>query len=143
MKTYSVKSKDTKDQNWYIIDAQGLVLGRTACLVAKMLLGKHKPLYSPCADVGDNVIVVNSDQIKVTGSKYQNKLYYTHSGKPGNLKTITLEKLIQKSSEKLLKIAVKGMLPKNTRGRDMLKKLKVYKGLEHPHVAQQPIPIQF
>ncbi len=141
MKTYSVKLKDTEQQAWYIIDAKDVVLGRTATLIAKMLLGKHKPTYAPYADVGDYVIVINAGQIKVTGNKSTDKVYYRHSGRPGNLKAITFDKLIEKSAEKLLKITVKGMLPRNTRGRNMLKKLKVYQNAEHPHAAQQPIQL--
>jgi len=141
MKTYSVKLKDTEQQAWYIIDAKDVVLGRTATLIAKMLLGKHKPTYAPYADVGDYVIVINAGQIKVTGNKSTDKVYYRHSGRPGNLKEITFDKLIEKSAEKLLKITVKGMLPRNTRGRNMLKKLKVYQNAEHPHAAQQPIQL--
>lgn len=142
MKTYSVKLKDTQQQVWYIIDAKGAVLGRTASKAATMLLGKHKPTYAPYADVGDYVIVINAGQIKVTGNKSTDKVYYRHSGKPGNLKEITFDKLIEKSAEKLLKITVKGMLPRNTRGRNMLKKLKVYQNAEHPHEAQQPIQLE-
>lgn len=142
MKTYSVKLKDTEQQSWYIIDAKDVVLGRTASLIAKMLLGKHKPTYTPHADVGDYIIVINAGKIKITGNKVKDKVYYRHSGKPGNLKEITFDKLIEKSAEKLLKITVKGMLPKNTRGRDMLKKLKIYQNSEHPHAAQQPIQLE-
>ena len=142
MKTYSVKLKDTEQQSWYIIDAKDVVLGRTASLIAKILLGKHKPTYTPHADVGDYIVVINAAKIKITGNKAQDKVYYRHSGKTGNLKEITFDKLIEKSAEKLLKITVKGMLPKNTRGRDMLKKLKVYHNSEHPHEAQQPIQLE-
>ena len=141
MRTYSVKLKDTNSPDWYILDAKDLVLGRTASKIAKVLLGKHKPIYAPYADVGDYVIVINAGQIKVTGNKTTDKSYYTHSGKPGNLKETTFDKLIKKSSEKLLKITIKGMLPKNVRGRNMLKKLKVYQDSAHPHIAQQPIQL--
>ncbi len=141
MKTYSVKLKDTNSPDWYIVDAKDLVLGRTASKIAKVLLGKHKPIYAPYADVGDYVIVINAGKIKVTGNKTTDKNYYTHSGKPGNLKETTFDKLIKKSSEKLLKITIKGMLPKNVRGRNMLKKLKVYQDSAHPHAAQQPIQL--
>lgn len=142
MKTYSVKPKDVANPNWHIIDAKGLVLGRTASMAAKLLLGKHKPNYAPYADVGDYVVVINASQICVTGNKSSNKFYYRHSGKAGELKTTTFDKLIVKSAEKLFKITVKGMLPRNTRGRDMLKKLKVYPNAEHPHTAQQPKNIE-
>lgn len=136
--TYSVKAKDIEQKDWYIIDGKNIVLGRAASKIAKILLGKHKPIYSPHADVGDYVIVINAGQIKITGNKKENKMYYSHSGKPGNLKEINFNKLIEKSAEKLLKLTVKGMLPRNTRGRNMLKKLKVYQNEEHPHTAQQP-----
>lgn len=142
MKTYSVKLKDTQQQTWYIIDAKDAILGRTASKAATMLLGKHKPTYAPYADVGDYVIVINAGQIKVTGNKSTDKVYYRHSGRVGNLKEITFDKLIEKSAEKLLKITVKGMLPRNTRGRNMLKKLKVYQNAEHPHAAQQPVQLE-
>lgn len=141
MKTYSVKLKDVKDFKWYILDAKDLVLGRIASKVAKLLLGKHKVTYAPYADVGDYVIVINANQIKVTGNKDTDKFYYTHSGKVGNLKKTSFNKLQNESSEKLLKIAVKGMLPKNVRGRNIFKKLKVYQDSIHPHIAQQPIQL--
>lgn len=141
MKTYSFKLKDSEQQKWYLIDAKDLVLGRAASLVAKLLLGKHKPIYAPYADAGDYVVVINANQFKVTGNKRLDKNYYSHSGKAGKLKQISFEKLINKSSDKLFKLTVKGMLPRNTRGRNMLKKLKVYSNAEHPHVAQQPTQI--
>jgi large subunit ribosomal protein L13 len=141
MSTYSVKAKDIEEKTWYIFDAKDVVLGRAASLIAKTLLGKHKAIYSPHADVGDYVIVINAGELKITGNKAKDKVYYRHSGQIGNLKQITFDKLIDKSAEKLLKITVKGMLPKNTRGRDMLKKLKVYPGLEHPHSAQMPVTL--
>lgn len=136
--TYSVKTKDIEQKNWYIVDAKNLILGRAASKIATILLGKHKPIYSPSADVGDYVVVINAGYIKVTGDKQENKMYYRHSGKPGNLKETNFDKLLNKSAEQLLKITVKGMLPKNTRGRNMLKKLKVYQKEEHPHIAQNP-----
>ena len=137
MKTYRVKNNDIK-QDWCILDAKNKVLGRVAALIAKKLLGKDKVIYSPDVDVGDYVIVINAEHIKVTGNKAEDKLYHRHSGRPGNLKEINFNKLIKKSAKDLLTITVKGMLPKNTRGRNMLKKLKVYKNMEHPHTAQQP-----
>lgn len=141
MKTYNIKSKELEPPKWYLIDAKDLVLGRTASMIAKLLLGKHKPVYTPHADVGDYVIVINANQVKITGSKSTDKVYYRHSGKAGKLKQVTFDKLIVNSAEKLFKITVQGMLPKNTRGRDMLKKLKVYANSEHPHIAQQPIQL--
>lgn len=137
-KTYNVKTPDIEQKDWYIIDAKNLVLGRIASKIATILLGKHKAIYSPDADVGDYVVAINTNLIKITGNKAQDKLYFTHSGKPGNLKKINFDKLMQKSAEKLLQITVKGMLPRNVRGRNMLKKLKIYQGEEHPHAAQQP-----
>lgn len=137
-KTYNVKNKDLEQKDWYIINAKNVVLGRAASKIATILLGKHKPIYSRDADVGDFVVVINAGQIQITGNKAQDHFYHSHSGKPGNLKSINFEKLIHKSAEKLLKLTVKGMLPRNTRGRDMLKKLKVYQNEEHPHSAQQP-----
>lgn len=137
-KTFNVKTPDIEQKDWYIIDAKNLVLGRIASKIATILLGKHKAIYSPDADVGDYVVAINTNFIKITGNKAQDKLYFTHSGKPGNLKKINFDKLMQKSAEKLLQITVKGMLPRNVRGRNMLKKLKIYQGEEHPHAAQQP-----
>ena len=137
-KTYNVTAADTSVKEWYIIDTKNLTLGRVASKIASILLGKNKAIYSPDADVGDYVVAINASKIKITGNKAENKLYYTHSGKPGNLKQVNFNKLIQKSAEKLLNITIKGMLPKNVRGRNMLKKLKVYPTEQHPHAAQQP-----
>lgn len=140
MKTYFATSENT-EQKWYVVDASGKVLGRLATQIAKVLRGKHKPEFTPHADAGDHVIVVNAAQIKVTGKKESDKVYYSHSGYPGGIKEITFDKMMQKDPTRILEIAVKGMMPKNPLGRAMLRKLKVYAGAEHPHVAQQPVEI--
>ena len=137
MKTYFA-NKETIEQKWYVVDASGKVLGRLASQIAKVLRGKHKPEFTPHADAGDYVIVINADKIKVTGKKESEKLYYTHTGYPGGIKEISYEKLMQKDPIRVIEIAIKGMMPKNPLGREMLSKLKVYAGAEHPHAAQQP-----
>lgn len=137
MKTYNA-TNETAKHNWYVVDASGKTLGRLASEVAKRLRGKHKPEYTPNVDTGDFIIVINSDQVKVSGNKTQDKIYYSHSGYPGGIKEINFEKLLAKDSRKIIEIAIKGMLPKNPLGRAMYRKLKVYTGAEHPHEAQQP-----
>jgi large subunit ribosomal protein L13 len=137
MKTEFAK-KGKVDRKWYVIDAQGQVLGRLAVEIARRLRGKHKPIYSPHVDTGDYIIVVNADKIRLTGKKLDNKMYYRHTGYPGGLKVINARQLLRRKPERLLEHAVKGMLPKNRLGRKMFKKLKVYAQAEHPHVAQQP-----
>jgi large subunit ribosomal protein L13 len=137
MKTFSAK-KDDVQRRWYLIDAEGKVLGRLASQVATILRGKHKPIYTPHMDTGDHVIVVNASKVKLTGNKRQAKFYAWHSGYPGGFKSIFLEKLLAQKPERVVEIAVKGMLPKNKLGRAMVKKLKVYGGPNHPHQAQQP-----
>lgn len=139
-KTYVTK-KDDVHKDWYVVDATGQTLGRLVTQVARVLSGKHKPTYSPAVDVGDYVIVVNADKIHVTGNKLDQKMYYRHSGYPGGLKGITLRRQLQQHPERVIEHAVRGMLPKNRLGRQMLKKLKVYAGPEHPHAAQQPKPL--
>lgn len=139
-KTYVTK-KDDVHKDWYVVDATGQTLGRLVTQVARVLSGKHKPTYSPAVDVGDYVIVVNADKIHVTGNKLDQKMYYRHSGYPGGLKMIPLRKQLQQHPERVIEHAVRGMLPKNRLGRQMLKKLKVYAGPEHPHAAQQPKPL--
>lgn len=139
-KTYVTKSDDIQ-KDWYVVDATGQTLGRLVTQVARILRGKHKPAYSPAADVGDYVIVVNADKIHVTGNKLDQKMYYRYSGYPGGLKVITLRKQLQQHPERVIEHAVRGMLPKNRLGRQMLKKLKVYAGPEHPHAAQHPKPL--
>jgi large subunit ribosomal protein L13 len=137
MKTYNA-TNETARHNWYLVDASGKTLGRLASEVAKRLRGKHKPEYTPHVDTGDFIVVINANQVKVTGNKSKDKVYYSHSGYPGGIKEITFEKLLAKCPERVIEIAVKGMLPKNPLGRAMYRKLKVYAGSAHPHAAQQP-----
>jgi len=125
-------------REWYVVDAAGQTLGRLAARVARILRGKHKPMYSPSVDTGDFVIVVNAEKIHVTGRKLDQKIYYRYSGYPGGLKEITLRNLLQRHPTRVIEHAVRGMLPKNRLGRQMFKKLKVYAGPDHPHAAQQP-----
>jgi large subunit ribosomal protein L13 len=142
MKTYSAKPAEV-ERNWFVVDANGRVLGRLASFVASRLKGKHKPIYTPHVDTGDHIIVVNADKVTLTGRKWDDKLYHRHSGYVGGLKSMTAKQLLEKRPEDLVMHAVRGMLPKNTLGRNMLKKLKVYAGPEHPHAAQQPETLQF
>lgn len=137
MKTQFAK-KGEFDRKWYVIDAEGKVLGRLASKVASYLRGKTKPVFTPNVDTGDFVIVVNAEKIRFTGRKLDEKIYYHHTGYPGGLKAKTAKERLNKNPEKLIMDAVKGMLPKNRLGRAMLRKLKVYKGSEHPHSAQKP-----
>jgi large subunit ribosomal protein L13 len=137
MKTYSAKPHEVQ-RNWYLIDAENKTLGRLASRIALYLRGKHKPEFTPHVDTGDYIVVINADKIKVTGRKFTDKKYYHHSGFPGGIKETTFDKLQDKHPERVLEIAVKGMLPKNSLGRDMFRKLKVYAGVEHQHQAQQP-----
>lgn len=130
--------KDEIDKKWWLIDADGMVLGRLATKVADILRGKDKPIYTPFFDTGDFVIVVNAEKIKLTGKKDKQKVYYRHSGYPGGLKEISYEKMITTHPERIIKHAVSGMLPKNKLNRKILKKLKVYTGPEHKHIAQKP-----
>jgi len=137
VKTYSPKPQDI-ERKWYVIDANGLVLGRLASKIAQVLNGKHKPIWAPHADVGDFIVVVNADKVRVTGRKAEQKLYYRHSGYPGGLKKTSYTTLLQTKPEEVLRQAVRGMLPHNRLGRKMLKKLKIYASNEHPHHAQTP-----
>ena len=137
MKTFSAKSADIK-RDWYIVDATGKVLGRVAAEVARRLRGKHKPEFTPHVDTGDYIVVVNADKLRVTGNKTKDKLYHRHTGYPGGIYSTSFEKLQQKHPERVLTLAVKGMLPKGPLGYAMIKKMKVYAGGEHPHTAQQP-----
>jgi large subunit ribosomal protein L13 len=141
MKTISANSR-TVQRHWYVVDAKDLVLGRLASRIAHYLRGKHKPDYTPHVDTGDYIVVVNADKIRVTGRKQTGKVYYHHTGYPGGIKSITFEKLMEKNPIQALEKAVKGMLPKNSLGRDMFRKLKVYSGEEHQHTAQQPQSIK-
>jgi large subunit ribosomal protein L13 len=137
MKTFSANAA-TIERTWYVIDANSQVLGRLACEIARRLRGKHKPQYTPHVDTGDYIVVVNAAMVKVTGRKATDKVYYSHSGYPGGIKSITFEKLLKKAPEQVIEKAVKGMLPKGPLGRAMFRKLKVYAGPEHKHAAQQP-----
>jgi len=139
--TISAKPDEVKRQ-WYVIDADGKTLGRVATEVAHRLRGKHKPIYTPHVDTGDYIIIVNAAKVRVTGNKARDKMYYRHTGYIGNLKSISFEKLQQKAPEKIIEIAVKGMLPKNPLGRQMFRKLRVFAGNEHTHQAQQPQPLE-
>ncbi|MCW8125166.1 50S ribosomal protein L13 [Microbulbifer halophilus] len=140
MKTYSAKPEAVK-RDWYIIDAADKTLGRISVEIARRLRGKHKPEYTPHVDTGDYIVVINAEKVRVTGNKATDKIYHSHSGYPGGLKSISFEKLIDKAPERTIQSAVKGMLPKGPLGRAMFRKLKVYKGSEHPHAAQQPIDL--
>ncbi|MDF1827266.1 MAG: 50S ribosomal protein L13 [Legionellaceae bacterium] len=141
MKTYSAKAADV-NRGWYIIDASEQILGRLATEAARRLRGKHKAEYTPHVDTGDYIIVINAEKARVTGSKFKDKTYYSHSGYPGGMKKIQFDKLQEKNPTKIIELAIKGMLPKNSLGRDMYRKLKVYAGSEHPHEAQQPTKLE-
>ena len=141
MRTFSAKPAElTRD--WYVVDADGKTLGRLATEIALRLRGKHKPEYTPNVDTGDYIVVVNAEKVRVTGNKLKDKIYHHHTGYIGNLKSISLEKLLKKAPERVIQKAVKGMLPKNSLGRKMFGKLKVYAGAEHQHEAQKPIPLE-
>jgi large subunit ribosomal protein L13 len=137
LKTYMAKPAEI-DRKWYVIDAEGQTLGRLASEVASILRGKHKAIYTPHVDTGDFVIVINAEKIQLTGNKLSDKMYRHYSGYPGGLKEVTYGELLNKKPEKAIEAAIKGMLPHNRLGRAMYKKLKVYKGSEHPHQAQKP-----
>ena len=142
MNKTSVPSIDSIDRQWYLVDAENQTLGRLATEVASVLRGKNKASYTPHLDTGDFVVVVNADKVKVSGSKPQQKLYRRHSGRPGGMKVETFAHLQERLPERIVEKAIKGMLPHNALGRQMFRKLKVYKGAEHPHSAQQPQPLQ-
>ncbi len=137
MSTQVAKQSEV-NRSWFVVDMDDQVLGRAATEIARILRGKHKPIYSPSVDTGDFVVVVNAEKVKLTGNKLADKKYYHHTGFPGGIRSVTAEKLIETKPEELIRKAVKGMLPKNKLGRQMIKKLKVYSGGEHPHSAQQP-----
>ncbi len=137
MKTFSAKPEEVR-RSWYVVDASGKTLGRLASELAKRLRGKHKPEYTPHVDTGDYIVVINADRIRVTGNKLRDKIYYHHTGYIGNLKSTKLGTLMATAPEQVLTKAVKGMLPKNSLGRSMLRKLRVFAGPEHSHTAQQP-----
>ncbi len=141
MKTYCPKETEIV-RKWWSVDAEGKVLGRLASKIAHILRGKHKPYFAPHIDCGEVVVVINAEKICFTGKKLENKLYYRHSGYPGGLKTIPLSTLLARKPEEVLRLAVKGMLPKNKLGRKILKKLKVHKGPDHPHQSQKPVSLE-
>ncbi|HID33839.1 MAG TPA: 50S ribosomal protein L13 [Anaerolineae bacterium] len=140
-KTYSAKPEEI-ERTWYVVDAEGKTLGRLAAEIAKILRGKHKPIYTPHVDTGDYVIVVNADKVRVTGNRLDQKIYYRHSGYIGGLKAVPLRRMLETHPERVIEHAVKGMLPKNRLGRKMYKKLKVYALPDHPHQAQKPQPLE-
>ena len=142
MNKTSVPSIDSIDRQWYLVDAENQTLGRLATEVASVLRGKNKASYTPHLDTGDFVVVVNADKVRVSGNKPQQKLYRRHSGRPGGMKVETFAHLQERLPERIVEKAIKGMLPHNALGRQMFRKLKVYKGTEHPHAAQQPQPLQ-
>ena len=141
MKTYSLKKEEVQ-RNWFVVDATDRVLGRVATKIADKIRGKDKPSFTPHTDGGDYVIVINAEKIKVTGSKYNNKIYYRHSLYPGGLKSQTFKELNEKNPKRVIEEAVKGMLPKNKLSSSMISKLKVYEGDDHPHAGQNPIKIE-
>ena len=140
-KTYYPKLNELDNQNWVLIDASGQNLGRLATRIATILLGKHKPVFTPGVDNGDNVVVINAEKITVTGNKLEDKMYYRHTGFPGGIKEINLDDLLKRHPERVIQKAVWGMLPHNKYGRHLLKKIKAYAGTDHPHKAQQPKPL--
>lgn len=142
MKTF-MANPDKLEKKWYVVDAEGQTLGRMCSEIAKVLRGKNKPEYTPFVDTGDYVIVINADKIKVSGKKMDQKIYYRHSDYVGGMKSATLREMLDRRPEKVVELAVKGMLPKGPLGRQMLRKLHVYTGAEHPHTAQQPEALTF
>jgi large subunit ribosomal protein L13 len=141
MKTYQAKNEEL-DPKWYLVNAEGKILGRLSTELAKILRGKNKPTYTPHLDTGDFVIVVNAGKVTLTGKKMKDKIYYHHTGYPGGIKETNAEKLLAKKPTEMIRIAVKGMLPKTSLGRQMLRKLKIYAGPNHPHEAQRPISLE-
>ncbi|OUR64879.1 50S ribosomal protein L13 [Methylophaga sp. 42_25_T18] len=139
MKTTTLSAKPAEvRRDWFVVDANGKTLGRMATEIARRLRGKHKTIYTPHVDTGDYIVVINAEKLHVSGNKMKNKIYYHHTGHIGGIKSISLEKQLEKAPDRVIKSAVKGMLPKNPLGRAMFSKLKVYAGTEHPHTAQQP-----
>jgi large subunit ribosomal protein L13 len=141
MKTFQAKKEEVRHQ-WYLVDAEGKVLGRLAAELAKILRGKNKPIYTPHVDTGDFVIVVNAGKVTLTGKKMKDKIYYHHTGHPGGIREMSAEKLMAKKPTEIIRIAVKGMLPKTSLGRQMIQKLKIYTGPNHPHEAQKPVSLE-
>jgi len=143
-KTFLAKKEDVeKERKWYLIDAEGKILGKLAVVIANILRGKNKSTFTPHVDTGDYVVVVNAKKISVTGDKLKKKMYYSYSGYHGGLKQRTLEEMLERRPEEVIHQAVKGMLPKNRLAREMIKKLKIFAGPEHSHAAQQPVPLEF
>jgi large subunit ribosomal protein L13 len=140
LKTFSAKKEEVV-HDWFQVDAETQTLGHLATKIAHVLRGKHKPIYTPHVDTGDFIVVTNADKIKLTGNKVQDKQYYRHSGYPGGIKSMNAEEMLEKKPEMVIMKAVRGMLPKNRLGRQMIKKLKIYAGKDHPHLAQQPKPL--
>lgn len=144
MRTYVPSGKNLEaGRKWYLVDAAGKTVGRLASRVARLLMGKDKPNYTPFLDMGDHVVIINAEKVVFTGRKWQQKVYRRHSGYPGGLKEITARQQLEKHPERILELAIRGMLPKNKLGRAMAKKLRVYAGPNHPHSAQKPEPIDF
>lgn len=141
MRTFSAKPHEVR-RDWYVVDAEGRTLGRLATEIARRLRGKHKPEYTPHVDTGDYIVVINAEKVRVTGNKLKDKMYHRFTGYVGNLKSESLETLLDRAPERVLELAIKGMLPRTPLGRVMLKKLKVVRGAEHPHQAQQPLPLE-
>jgi len=141
MKTFQAK-KEEVEHKWYLVNAEGKVLGRLSTELVKILKGKNKPTYTPHMDTGDFVVVVNAGKVTLTGKKMKDKIYYHHTGYPGGIKEMNAEKLLAKKPTEMIRMAVKGMLPKNSLGRQMLRKLKIYTGSNHPHEAQKPVPLE-
>lgn len=141
MKTYTATPADIK-RDWYVVDASGKTLGRLASEIAKRLRGKHKAEYTPHMDTGDYIVVINARDVRISGNKARDKVYYSHSQYPGGIKSLTFEQMLEKKPEEVIEKAVKGMLPKGPLGRDMFRKLKVYAGSEHKHTAQQPLALE-
>ncbi len=141
MKTISAKADDVK-RDWFLIDADGKTLGRLATEIARRLRGKHKAIYTPHVDTGDYIVVINAEKVRVSGNKAKDKMYYRHSGYMGGMQVTNFSDMIERTPERVIEIAVKGMLPKNPLGREMYRKLKVYAGPQHQHAAQQPQPLE-
>jgi len=142
MRTWVPKEGDVKEKKWFVVDATDLVLGRLATRIATVLKGKHRAEYTPNADCGDHVVVINASKVRVTGRKEENKMYYRHSGYAGGLKEMTLAEQRERHPDRIITLAVKGMMPKTPLGRSMMKKLRVYEGTDHPHTAQQPAALE-
>ena len=141
MKTYQAKKSDA-DHRWILVNAEGKILGRLATELAKILRGKNKPTFTPHVDTGDFVVVVNAGKVTLTGKKMKNKMYYHHTNHPGGIRVTSAEKLLSQKPTEMIRLAVKGMLPKNSLGRQMLRKLKIYAGPKHPHESQQPVSLE-